>query len=153
MKVDRPSLCTYITTPVTGTCPFACMDRNAMQKFQWELMDYASVLTNTLWDYIFITDYSSYQPYGELISKVLSYRENIWGYAITTIRMTANQVIYISWMKSGQPQQSPGLQAHIVRHSQSICLPTVSKSCIKHLTTLLCLRMYSASEYSYLPTL
>ncbi len=152
MKVDRPSLCTYITTPVTGTCPFACMDKNAMQKFQWELMDYASVLTNTSWDY-FIMDYGSYQPYGQLICKTLSYRENVWGYTITIIRMTANQVIYISWMKLGQPRQNPGLQAHLVRHSQSSCLPTVSKSCTKHLTTLLCSRTYSAFEYTYFPTI
>ncbi len=101
----------------------------------------------------FIMDYGSYQPYGQLICKTLSYRENVWGYTITIIRMTANQVIYISWMKLGQPRQNPGLQAHLVRHSQSSCLPTVSKSCTKHLTTLLCSRTYSAFEYTYFPTI
>ncbi len=88
MKVDRPSLCTYITTPVTGTCPFACMDKNAMQKFQWELVGYASVLTNTSWDYFLIMDYGSYQPYGQLTCKMPSYRENLWGYTFTIIRKT-----------------------------------------------------------------
>lgn len=83
------SLCTYITTPVTGTCPFACMDKNAMQKSKWELMGYASVLTNTSWDYFLIMDYGSYQPYGQPICKMPSYRENLWGYTFTIIRKTA----------------------------------------------------------------